>query len=112
MARPVRVTVGGVGVSPPVPLNNYTSPFNVAVGCDVSTGAVGITYSVEYTYDDVFAANFNPTTATWFSLAGITAQTADKDGSFISPVTAVRLNITISTSGTVTMTIIQAGGEL
>lgn len=109
MARPVRVTVGAVAVSNPIPLNNYTSPFNVGIGVDVSAGAT-LTYSVEHTYDDVFAANFVPASAVWYANSGITAQTGDKDGSYASPVTAVRLNMTAWTTGTATMTVIQAGG--
>lgn len=112
MARPVRVTVAGAtGVSPPIPLNNYSTPFSVGVGCDVSAGG-SLTYSVEHTYDDVFAAGFAPASATWFSNSGITAQTTDKDGTYSSPVVAVRLNVTAWTSGSVTMTVIQAGNGL
>lgn len=109
MARPVRVTLGAVAVSDPIPLNNYSTPFSVGVGCDISAGGV-LTYNVEHTFDDVFARNFVPATATWFPNAGLTAQTTDKDGNYLAPVTAVRLNVTAWTSGTVTMTVIQAGG--
>ena len=111
MARPVRVSLGAVGVSAPIPLNNYSTPFNVGIGCDLSAGG-SATYTVQYTYDDVFASNFVPASAAWFDLTGITAQTADKDGSIISPVTAVRLNVTVWGAGTVTMTVIQAGNGL
>ena len=111
MARPVRVTVGAVAVSAPIPLNNYSTPFSVGVGCDVSAGAT-LTYSVEHTYDDVFAAGFVPASATWFANAGITAQTGDKDGNYAAPVVAVRLNVTAWTPGSVTMTVIQAGNGL
>lgn len=109
MARPVRVSVGAVAVSAPIPLNNYSSPFNVGVGCDLSAGG-SATYTVQYTYDDVFSPTFVPASASWFDLTGITAQTADKDGAITAPCTAVRLNVTVWASGTVTMTVIQAGG--
>jgi hypothetical protein len=109
MARPVRVTLGAVAVSAPIPLNNYTSPFSVGVGCDISAGG-SLTYTVEHTFDDVFAANFVPASATWYPNSGLTSQTTDKDGNYSAPVTAVRLNVTAWISGTVTMTVIQAGG--
>ena len=109
MARPVRVTLGAVAVSAPIPLNNYSTPFSVGVGCDISAGG-SLTYSVEHTFDDPFSPTFNPATATWFQNTGLTAQTTDKDGNYTAPVTAVRLNVTAWTSGTVTMTVIQAGG--
>lgn len=107
--RPVRVSLGAVAVSAPIPLDNYSTPFNVGIGCDLSAGGAA-TYTVEYTFDDVFAAAFVPASAAWFSLTGITAQTTDKDGAITAPCTAVRLNMTAWTSGTVTMTVIQAGG--
>ena len=109
MARPVRVTLGAVAVSAPIPLNSYSTPFSVGVGCDISAGG-SLTYIVEHTFDDVFAANFVPASATWYPNSGLTAQTTDKDGNYSAPVTAVRLNVTAWTSGTVTMTVIQAGG--
>lgn len=109
MARPVRVTLSSVAVSNPIPLNLYTSPFSVGVGCDISAGGA-LTYTVEHTFDDVFAKDFTPAGATWFPNAGLTAQTTDKDGNYVVPVTAVRLNVTAWTAGTVTMTVIQAGG--
>ena len=108
MARPVRVTLGAVAVSAPIPLNNYSTPFNVGIGCDISAGG-SLTYAVEHTFDDVFASTFNPSTATWFATAGLSG-TTDLNGNLAFPVTAVRINVSAWTSGTVTMTVIQAGG--
>jgi hypothetical protein len=100
---------GGTGVSAPIPLDNYQTPFSVGIGCDISAGGA-LTYTVEHTFDDVFAANFSPASATWFPNSGITSQTTDKDGNYANPVTAVRINVGAWTSGSVTMTVIQAGG--
>lgn len=108
MARPVRVTVGSVASSNVIPLNTYGDPFNVGIGCDVSAGG-SLTYTVQHTFDDVQSPTFNPATATWFSNSTVVAQTTDKDGNYAYPVTAVRLTVTAWTSGTVTMTVIQAG---
>jgi hypothetical protein len=108
MARPVRVTVSSQTVSNVIPLNTYGDPFNVGIGCDVSAGA-SLTYTVQHTFDDVFAAGFVPANATWYSNSVIVAQTGDKDGNYAYPVTGIRLNVTAWTSGSVTMTVIQAG---
>ena len=108
MARPVRVTVGSVASSAVIPLNTYGDPFNVGIGCDVSAGG-SLTYTVQHTFDDVQSPTFNPSTATWFSNSVIVSQTADRDGNYAYPVTAVRLTVTAWTSGSVTMTVIQAG---
>lgn len=98
------VTVGttGVGGSPAIPLDQYISPFNVSVGCTVS-GTVN--YTAQYTFDDVFAS-VGP--FTWTDFGDLTSKTATDDGTFISPVVAVRL-LTNSGTGTVVMRVIQAG---
>jgi len=108
MARPNRVTVGAVGSSSVIPLNTYANPFNLGIGCDVSTGG-SLTYTVEHTFDDVQKETFNPSSAKWFSQTSLTTQTAGKVGSYVFPVTAVRLTVTAWTSGSVTMTVIQSG---
>ena len=108
MARPVYVTVGSQTTSNVIPLDNYRTPFNIGIGCALSAGA-SLTYKVQYTYDDVQAAAFNPNTATWFDHATLAAKTASSDGNITVPVSALRLNVTAYTSGTVTMTVIQAG---
>ena len=108
MARPVRVTVNSVASSQVIPLNTYGDPFNVGIGCDVSAGG-SLTYTVQHTFDDVQSPTFNPSTATWYSNSTLVAQTTDKDGNYAYPVTAVRLTVTAYTSGSVTMTVIQAG---
>lgn len=104
--RPIRISLTAAGVSTPVILDHYRCPFSVGIGVTLSGTA---SYSVEYTYDDVFSSAFNPATAQWFVTSGIPASTAtSKDGVISSPVMAVRLNAA-SLSGTLTMTVIQAG---
>ena len=109
MARPVRVTLTTVTSSAPIPLNNYSTPFNVGIGCDVSAGGDG-NYTVQHTFDDVFSKTFTPAAATWFTTTGLGAQTTDQNGNYSAPVTACRLTINSITTGSVTMTVIQAGG--
>ena len=106
--RPVRLTVGSQTTSAVIPISNYTSPVNVGVGVKLSAGA-SLTYTVEHTFDDVQAANFNPATATWYQNSGLTSQTASKDGNYSYPVTGVRLNVGTYASGNATITVIQAG---
>jgi hypothetical protein len=95
-----------LGVSAPVILDIYLGPFSVGIGVTVTGTA---SYSVEYTYDDVFSSTFSPSTASWFAVSGLAAgTTVSKDGTLSSPVTAVRLNVA-SVSGSVVMNVIQAG---
>jgi len=106
--RPIRVTVGAQAASAPIPLDHYRGPFNVGIGVVLSSGA-NLTYTVEHTFDDVWAADFDPDTAAWFANSGITNQTASRDGNYAFPVAAIRLRVSAYTGGTATMTVIQAG---
>ena len=106
--RPVRLTVGGLNVSAPIPMDPYQNVFNASLAVVLSAGA-SLTYTVQYTFDDIAAPNFNPATATWFSHATLVTKTASSDGNFLFPVTAVRLNVGVYVSGTATLTVIQVG---
>lgn len=106
--RPITVTVSSQTASAVIPLDTYQDPFNVSIGVVLSAGA-SLTYSVQHTFDNVFASNFNPSTATWFNNSGLTAKTTSLDGNYNMPVTAIRLNVTTHSSGSATMTVIQAG---
>lgn len=108
MGRPVTRTVSGAtGTSSVVALNTLArSPFNVGLLADVSAGG-NLTYSVEYTFDDVQSNSYSPASGVWNAVSGMGAQTADTTGSLSFPVTAVRLNVTAWTSGSVTLTVLQ-----
>lgn len=81
------------------------NPFNIGLGVTVS-GTV--TYTVQHTFDDVFASGFDPSSATWFDHPTLAADTANADGNYAYPVTGIRVSVTAGT-GTATLTIIQAG---
>lgn len=112
--RPVVYTLtdasGGAKTSPVCPLDHYTSPFNVSLQGLVS-GTV--TYTVEYTFDDVFATSYNPATGNWTSHPGflVTGNPVSdtRDDNLGMPATGVRLKLVTGT-GSVRLTIIQAGG--
>ena len=104
--RPVTYSITGTGVSGVYAPDHYVSPFNIALGVLVS-GTV--TYTVQYTFDDVFAKDFTPSSANWVDHPSLTAQNATKDSNIAYPVRGIRLNVTAGT-GTTRLTIIQAGG--
>lgn len=106
--RRITVTVGSQDVSQPIPMDQRNDPFNVGIGVVLSAGA-NLTYTVQHTFDDVFSPSFNAATATWFPNSSLAAKSASSDGNYAFPVTAIRLNVTAYTSGTATMTVIQAG---
>ena len=103
--RPVRVTVTGIGVSLPIVLEHSTSPATVAIGVIISATA---TYTVEHTFDDVFAAGFTPAGATWLPHSTLAAKSTSADGNYAYPPISCRLNVSAST-GSVTMTVVTAG---
>ena len=100
--RPKKITVSSVAASAWLPVDYKQDPMNLAVGCVVVSGTA--TYSVEYTYDDVFDSTVTPVA---FALSTITAATTSKDGVINQPVRAIRLNVTAGASPVVTMTMIQ-----
>lgn len=105
--RPITRALTGVGNDVPVPMDLYQRPFNVSIAVAVSGAA--ITYSVQWTQDDVWASGYNPATGNWFAAAGnLTGAVDNEAGSIISPVTAIRL-ITTAGTGTATMRVVQAG---
>lgn len=104
--RPVTYTITGVGTSGVYAPDHYVSPFNLALGVTV-TGTVN--YTVQYTFDDVFANTYVPASGNWVDHPSLTAQTANKDSNIAYPVRGVRLVVNSGT-GTVRLTAIQAGG--
>lgn len=107
--RPIRKTISAVASSDAAPLDHYISPFNATAAVLVSGS---LTYTVEYTHDDVFAPDFDSATANWTPIAGLSGQTASADENIAFPVAAVRLRVSAYTSGSATLTLTQAGGPM
>jgi hypothetical protein len=113
--RPIVYTIiGGSGaqtVSPVYAVDHYISPANISLNV-VVTGT--ITYTVQYTFDDVFAAGYNPNagSANWTNHPTLAAKTATADSNISYPVRGIRVisPASPSSSGTATLTIIQGGG--
>lgn len=98
-------TVSGVANSPVLPLDHRAQVFNVGIAVTISATA---TYNVQYTLDDIYNSAITPT---WFTIpAPFTAATANASGNLTIPCAAIRLNVTAST-GTATITLIQASGQ-
>ena len=102
--KPVNLSVTGVGNSAVFPVDTYVAPSNMGLAV-VVTGT--ITYKVQYTFDSVFAAGYDPTSGTWFDHPTLTGS-ASANSNIAYPVTGIRLTTTAGT-GTATLTIVQAG---
>jgi len=111
--RPVVYTItGGAGtqiVSRVCPIDYYISPANIALSV-VVTGS--ITYTVQYTFDDVFAEGYVPASGNWTDHPTLGTQTTTKDSNISYPVRGIRIisPASPSSSGTARLTIIQGGG--
>lgn len=107
--RPIILTTtdasGAATTSGLAVLDTYRDPFSVAVAV-VVTGTVS--YTVQATYDDPLAPNFDPSTATWFDKSDATSQTGNKAVAYTDPVRAIRIR-QASGSGSTRTTVIQAG---
>lgn len=102
--RPAVLSVTGVGNSNVYPMDLYISPANVGLAV-VVTGT--ITYKVQYTFDDVFAASYAPASGNWFDHPTLTGS-ATLNSNIAYPATGIRI-ITTAGTGSATLTIIQAG---
>jgi hypothetical protein len=103
--RPTNVTVSSQTTSSTIPVDYRASPFKVSLGCKVSAGG-DVIYKVQHTFDEIFNATVTPV---WFDHITLVNKIASADGAYISPVRAIRLNITTWTSGSVEMEVIQNG---
>jgi hypothetical protein len=107
--KPIVITLSnataGALFSAPIVLDVDKNPFNVAMQVLV-TGAV--VYSVQYTFDNVFATGYNPLTGNWTTHPQLSALTVTADSNLTFPAVAVRIT-QASGSGSVRLTTIQAG---
>lgn len=108
--RPIYVSVTGANSSSSViPTNTYANPFNVGFGVKIISGSVN--YTIQHTFDDVWSATFNPSTATWFNHPTVAAQTSAADGNYAFPVTGIRLVGNAGNVGTAMLMLVQSGGS-
>jgi hypothetical protein len=96
------ITLTATGPSQWIPLDYRQAPFNVSVSAEILSGSA--TYTVEHTFDDVLGTT-GPFVA--FPHTTLNAQTANKDGNYAFPVTAVRINLTAGASPNVQFNVIQ-----
>lgn len=93
-------------VSQTIPLDWPVNPFSVGFNVDVSGT---INFTVQHTFQNVLSVA-DPAQGTWMPDATVASKTADTDGSFTTPVMAVRLLInSLSSGATISLTVIQAG---
>jgi hypothetical protein len=98
------IAVSSAASSAWIPVDPTKNPFNVGFG--VTIGAAVLTYKVQHTFDNV---QDSAVTATAFDHPDVTGETINQDGNYAFPVRAIRLTVTAFTSGTATLTMIQAG---
>lgn len=96
------VSQTGVGSSATIPMNLDSTPFNVGFGVKV-TGTV--TYTVQHSFDPVWQSGG---VTTWYNHPTVANLSANADGNYAFPVSAIKIVVTAGT-GTVQLTAIQAG---
>jgi hypothetical protein len=107
--RPFVTTVDSVTTASPVyPTDTYIAPTNIGLGV-VVTGTIN--YTVQYTFDNVYATGYSPSTGNWINHPTLTSQTISKDSNISYPVRGIRI-IYNSGTGSALFTVIQAGGGI
>lgn len=102
------VEVGSVGTvfSQWIPVDRYGGDISLAV--TLSSGA-SMTYAIQHTFENVQANGFQEDDANVFVHATMTGETTSQDGSYSTPIYALRLAITSFVSGTATLEVVQSG---
>lgn len=94
--------------------NVYVVDSNTMAGFQIGFGVIvtgTVSYTVQHTFDDIqglYGAPVLPTAAVWFDHASVAAQTANKDGNYAFPCTAIRIRQATG-SGSTRMVVIQQG---
>lgn len=103
-------TVSAAGRSPAiavtVPLHGQMLPGVLAC---MSTGA-SLTYNVEVTGDNTNATGWSVASANWVPLSDMTGLTASKATTLVGLCTAICVNVTAYTSGTLNFNVVQLQG--
>jgi hypothetical protein len=100
--RPTRITQTGAGSTAPIVLNKQ---IKASVACIVD-GTVD--YTVQVTFDDVFAPDFDAATATWFPHpdTALVGASTNQRGVIDFPIIAVRATVN-SGAGSVDLVVVQ-----
>lgn len=103
--NPISVTQLGKGRSAVISVDNFTNPFNVGLGANMTSAA---TYNIECSLDDPMDNGYTAANATWFVVSGFSGANVSTIGSLTVPCRAVTINVT-SDTGNVTLQVCQAG---
>lgn len=102
--RPASVTRTGVGVTPWLPLDPYSSGYGDGLYAKLTAAC---TYSIEVTPDNIFDPTVTPQ-AYPCDVAALTAATTTQSGALLKAARAARLNITGGV-GSVIFTVVPRG---
>ena len=103
-------TISSVASSTAIPTNSIQNPFVGTILVDAASGS-DLTFSVQFTLDDIQDASVAPVWTDFTNLSGIAVVAGApqfSQESVVSPVTAIRLNVTAYTDGSATLKYIQS----
>ena len=97
------------GATSVYPVNHYASNIQIGLAIDVIGSG---SFTVQVTYDDVFAKGFDPSTAKWFDHPTLAAEAADVEGVQNTPCTGIRMTGTGVAGGGARLIIVPAAGQV
>lgn len=101
------IGVNGLGNSQPIVLEKYPDILQASVAV---YNVVGLTYKLQYTYDDVFDPNWPNGAQVWWDHATMTGKNGSFDIQIVAPVMAIRFAVTANGNPqSLTARIVQAG---
>lgn len=108
--RPYYLEQTTVGASNPIPLDWRQIYVQISIGVAFLDSVTGATYSVEYTLDPITDPTYTGT-PTWIKFNDATEKTTAVNFSLLSPVIAIRLNVSTLTTGTLRLQIVTTGSH-
>jgi hypothetical protein len=101
------ISLTDAGRSAIITVDDFQTPFNIGLAAKITAGTP--TFSIQYSLDDPLAAGYDPATATWFAVTGLSGVSATSSAALTIPCRAISIYMAAAQTGTVQLKAVQAG---
>jgi hypothetical protein len=102
-----KISLTDAGRSDIIAVDDFQTPFNLGLAAKITAGTP--TFSIQYSLDDPQAAGYVASSATWFSITGLSGVSATSSAGMTIPCKAISIYMAAAQTGTVELTVVQAG---
>ena len=101
------VSLTNTGRSNIVVVDDFQPAFNIGLAAVITSGTP--TFSIQYSLDDPNASGYSAASANWFDITNLSGVSADSATGFTIPCRAISIYMGPAQTGTVELSIVQAG---